>query len=280
MDVARYIEDNQIGGKPGREPTDLVLEPERARRVGRHAQHDLARRQPELAHPEREHERQVLGRARAGVTVRGERDGHARGDERARGRLGRVAEEERRARQQDGGRARAGEGVDARRRRVLEVVCAHSAQARRELGAAAVGELVDVQFGLKAEYVRRAEDALGGLRRHGGVLDEGVAEAREPLGGDRGQHLGDQSIKVDGRRGLVLGRHRVGAQKGRHQVDRMSGVERAHGAEHLQLALEIEPVAGLDLGGRHAVREQPVEARHCKGDQVFEGGGARRAHRG
>ena len=63
-------------------------------------------------------------------------------------------------------------------------------------------------------------------------------------------------------------RHGVGAEEGGADAHRALAGERAGGAEHLQLGVAVEAVAGLDLDGGDALGEQRVEARQGGGERA------------
>ena len=138
-----------------------------------------------------------------------------------------VHQEERRRRQQDGDdrAARAGRGgerIDARRRRRGEMVGGQGADLRRQLRAAARRQLVGMEARLEPEAGGRLEDPACLVRAEDAALAEDVGEARPALRRDARQLLLEQVADVRlraVRAGAELGRHRVGAEPRREDVD-------------------------------------------------------------
>ena len=94
------------------------------------------------------------------------------------------------------------------------------------------------------------------------LLAEHVAEPRPAVGRDARQLLVDDVPDVGlgaVRPGAELGRHGVGAEARRDDVDRALPAERVGDLEEPELGLEVEPVAGLRLDRRDAVAEHLVE---------------------
>ena len=161
----------------------------------------------------------------------------------------RTAEEKRARRQQHAGDIAPCERADAGGARRLEVVDRARAELERERDRAALRELVAVQPQRKACVAARLEIAarLGGVER--AAFEEDVGGRRDLRG--FGQHLREREVEV-GVAVVELRRHRVRAEP-RRRAARVA--DRAQGRE---LGVVVEPVAGLALPRRRAVREHPL----------------------
>ena len=148
------------------------------------------------------------------------------------------------------------------------MVRAHRAKLGGELGAARPFELVGVQLepqaggpggGQHRARLDNAEDP--GLAEH-------VAKPREAVAGHHGDHLRAHQAHVVPATGAVLGRHFVRAEKGGDERRSRIDAQPADHAQLFALRLEVEPVAGFDLDGRRAVRQEHGESCAGHGDEL------------
>ena len=123
------------------------------------------------------------------------------------------------------------------------------------------------------------ENARGFLRREDAGLTEHVAPLGESLGRDRRDHAVDDQRDVVLSPGTVLDRHLVRAEERRDDVDRLRRADPPDGPQQLQLGLEIQSVAALDLAGRRSAREHLVEAQARVLDELILAGLTRGEHR-
>ncbi len=148
------------------------------------------------------------------------------------------------------------------------MVGTHRAELGGELGPARPFELVGVQLEPQAGGPGGGQDRA----RFGNAEDPGLAEhvakPREAVAGHRGDHLRTHQAHVLPAAVAVLGRHFVRAEKGGDERRSRLGAEPADHAELLALRLDVEPVAGLDLDGRRAVRQKHGESRTGHGDEL------------
>ena len=79
--------------------------------------------------------------------------------------------------------------------------------------------------GAEPELGRRLEDRAGLLETEGALLDEDVAALREPLRGDRGQHLFDDLADVVAAVAPALRRDDVGAEEGGHHREGLARLQ-------------------------------------------------------
>src|SRR6185312_14016961 len=167
------VEEDDVGGIAGSEPTDTVRAAEHVRRV------DCARGEcfrgthVHLRAGERAHDRQALAEGAPRVEVGREYDDGTLVDQRARVRH-RAAEEERRDREQHGGDVGPREVARAFLAGRLEVVDAHRTEVDRKRHASAFRELVRVEAQTKAGRAARLEIAprLSSVER--AALDEHI----------------------------------------------------------------------------------------------------------
>ena len=122
--------------------------------------------------------------------------------------------------------AGARERLDAGGRDVLDVVDGRGAERGRELGAADVGELPDVQPDAEACGSRGLADDARLVDRERVRVDVGVDEAREPVARDLGHELARDARDV--RRAVGAGRERV--QREERRDDRRHVLARARRA--------------------------------------------------
>ena len=236
--------------------------------------HAVAQRRPSQ---DFRHRLRVAG---AGVVVRREGRREARVDHAPRGRLGFDAQEERDQRAQHGDHAGFGQRFDAFVADALEVVRAGRAEFRRELCAAAGGQLIDVHANAEPELAPALHQAPRLFQVVDVRLGEDVAVLGEPALGDGGQHLFEQRVDV----GLLvvpeLEREVVRAQEGRHQLDRVRLVRGRDDAQALQLVVVRQAVAGLGLDGRRTESQEAVHARQEAREQELLARLAHAAHAG
>ena len=93
----------------------------------------------------------------------------------------------------------------------------------------------------------------------GDVFGVDVDRDREPLGRNHGQRAFDQRIEV--RTARLACRHRVRPQERRHYGQRDALADRADRAQQFQFVVVGQPVAALDLNGRHAFGRERANAR-------------------
>src|SRR5688500_4057466 len=157
------------------------------------------------------------------------------------------------------------------------------AERRRELGTARGAQLVRMQLDAEPGSPGRLENRSRLLDGVDARLAEDVREARQSLAGDRRQRLGEQEADGVAARawgGSVLEWNLVRAEPRRHEPKREHLAEPSDRAQRLQLVLEGEPVAGLHLDGRRAVRRERAKARQRERDELVLAPLAKVAHGG
>ena len=124
----------------------------------------------------------------------------------------------------------------------------------------------------------RLEHPSSLVRREADALAEGVDRVGQPFRRHRRDHplahQRDIAVRVVGE----FRRQAVRPEEGRADRHRPHLAERPRDPQLLQLALEIEAVAGLDLHRGHALGDQGVEAGQGGCDQLRLAGGACGAH--
>lgn len=175
VDVARGVEEDQVGTGAGGDPADVGT-PQGGGPAGGGRPDRLVRGHPHVAHGQRDTERHRRGERRAGVAVRGERDGGPRVEEAAGVGPG-GAGGELRARKQRGHRVALAERVDVRVGEVGAVVGRRGVELDGELDAGAVRQLVGVDPGVQPLGAARREDGAGLVAVEGALLAEHVDPA-------------------------------------------------------------------------------------------------------
>ena len=284
---ARDAPDDEVGALARLERADLVLEPDRARRVDGHRAERLVGRHPQLEAGD------VIASGRLAV-------GDVPGLKSVPRATGMPRSMNVRAgapwsfirNQVVAGRTVATTGPVIGGRRASASIPASDGVARwsagrcaelgRQLRATRRRELVGVEPERHPEAGRGLEDPPRLVRAEHAVLAEDVAEPGPAVGGDPGQLLVDDRADVGlGAVGPAaeLGRDRVRAEVGRHDLDRPLAAEPVGGLDQPDLGLEVEAVAGLGLDRRDAVAEHLVEPAASVGEQVVDAGGPRRGDR-
>ena len=132
-------------------------------------------------------------------------------------------------------------------------------QRRSHLRAADGVDLVAVALRLQAVPQSGFEDAAGFLGGEHARLAEHVAELAQAVPCGEGDHLLRQQADVARAILPVLRRQCVRAEEGGDQLDRLLPIQLLHRAQHLQLRLGVQAVAGLGLTGRHSQGEHPLQ---------------------
>ena len=154
------------------------------------------------------------------------------------------------------------------------------ADAPGHLRAADGVDLVAVALGSQPETLRRHKDASAFLGREHARLAEHVAELRQMLLSHLGQHLVDDEPDIPlPILGILLGQG-VGRHKGADQLHGLAASQQLHGAEHLQLLLGTEAVAGLALAGGDAQAEHLAQLLFGLVGQLLHGSRPGLLHRG
>eukprot|EP00754_Rhynchopus_humris_P035125 Rhum_TRINITY_DN16697_c0_g2::Rhum_TRINITY_DN16697_c0_g2_i1::g.164082::m.164082 len=247
-----------------------VLPAQRHTAEHRHAHEGLLHRQPLHDAGQRRTPPQVVHGRRAGVEVRGDGHGDAGGAQTLDGRRD-VLKVHLRARQHDGDAAVLFHRRDTCVVQALEMVDGHGAHAGGGLRDAGVRDLLGMRLHEQPALLAGAQDALALLQREGALVRVHVDGVRH-LGHQR-QLLVDHLVHVRRAVLLELLRQRVRAEEGRRHAHHV--LARARRLQHLQLVLRREPVAALDLDGRHAAVEHAAHARARNLRELLEGGGAR-----
>ena len=102
----------------------------------------------------------------------------------------------------------------------------------------------------------RPEHLLRLLDREGDALAEAVDRIGEPCCMRGRQGLLRDEPHIAGAIVAVFRREGMGAEKRRRDLDRQASPEIARHLQHLELGLDIEPVARLDLDRRDALGEE------------------------
>jgi hypothetical protein len=105
---------------------------------------------------------------------------------------------------------------------------------------------------------------------------EHVAPHGQPLGRDRRDHPVDDEPHVFLAPPAIVERNLVRPHERGHEIDGLLGCQPANRPQHLQLRVDIEPVAAFDLGGGRAARQHLRQADPRGRDQIFFGRGPRR----
>ncbi len=174
--------------------------------------------------------------------------------------------------------AAGGHRGDARLVEMLEMVGGEGIVVRGERGAMEVGELLGMELDGQAMGDGGGEDAVGLFGREADALAErvdgiGMADS----GGD--DRLADQ-VDIAIGIALIFGRDGVGGEQGGADVDVACFAEAARGAKHLELVVEGEAIARLDLDRGHTLRDQLIESGQGAGDQLVFARGASRGDGG
>src|ERR671920_1747800 len=141
-----------------------------------------------------------------------------------------------------------------------------------ELGTAAGGQLISVQFGTETGRLRGSKNSrgLGDAERR--VLHKDITAGRELLPGNLGNQPGDEKLHVLGPPVSELGRNHVSAQKGRDQTHWLLRCESAIHPKELELVLLIQSVAALALDRRDSQGEHCDKKSARAGHQLVFGG--------
>ncbi len=131
-----------------------------------------------------------------------------------------------------------------------------------------------MQLHRQAELLRALEQATGFLAAEADAFAERIDRIDQAFGGERGQHLVADQRHVVGAAIGVLRRQRMQAEKTGAHADAELAAESARHAQHAPLAVEIQPVTGLDLQRGHAVGKQRPCTRQRLRQQLFLAGGA------
>jgi len=149
-----------------------------------------------------------------------------------------------------------------------------------EFGAAEIRELLCMKLDGNTERTGLVEDPPYLVHREGDAFAEAVYCIDEALGMrpfKSGQdHLGNV-IPVSP---LVFDGRRMGAEIGGDDPHWANLLKSSGSAQHFQLRLDIEAIAGLDLDGGDTFRDQCVEPRQRGFDQSFDGERVGRLHGG
>ncbi len=191
-----------------------------------------------------------------------------------------LANEIERTRQHDGD----GAGPGHRRHPVLigifEMIGRERAEPRRERGAMQVRQLIGMQANRKAEGLGLCKYLRSLFHREGDALAERIDRVRKAGGGDRRQHLIADRIDIAGLVSCHLGGNGVGAKECGSNRDRALAGKTAGGLQLAALGIEFEAVAGLDLDGGDALRDQGIEPRQRCRHKLVGADLSRRLHRG
>ncbi len=149
---------------------------------------DLVRQHAHLCTRHCADERQVLGRARAGIAIAGQRDAHAALDQSPR-RCVVDAEEERGPRQQRCHCAGSRQRVDPRIADAQQMIGRHRSEPRRQLRPTQRRQLIGVQLEPEPQLARPQQHALRFGEGEDARLAEYIAELRQPTPRNLRQHL-------------------------------------------------------------------------------------------
>ena len=171
-------------------------------------------------------------------------------------------------RQQDGNRACGSHRVHAFLVEVLEMVGGERLVFRSKRRALLVGELLGMELDGEAELLGLDEDALDLRGREADVVAVRVDGVGESLGRSGGQDLLAYTFNIVVAAALELGRHGMGREERGADGQREALAERARDAKDLELVVEVEPVAGLDLERGHALGDEFRGPCKCKRQEI------------
>ena len=117
------------------------------------------------------------------------------------------------------------------------------------------------------------------LDRKGDALAETVDRIDKPGLMSGRQGLLRNELHIAGAVVAIVRRKGMGAKKGRRDLDRQALAEFARHLQHLQLGLDIEPVARLDLDRRDALGQEIFEPPRGRGEKLLLARRARRLDR-
>src|SRR5512146_1107580 len=262
-----HFGDNEVRREARRDLPAVPRQPQCGGRVHGGGEHRFRVAQAELGDGEAHDERQTDRRGAAGVEVRRQRHGHPGLHQAARWRLARLAKKTHGPGEQHRNRVACGQRADARIGDARQMVRRERAELRGQLGAAGTLQLIRMQLEREAGAPRARQDHTGFIHAEHGRLTEHIAAARQVLPGHRGEHLFDGPAHVLGPPLPVFGRDLVRAQERRYEVETFRG-EVADDAELLQLAFQLEAIAGLHLDRRAAVVPQRQQPGACQALEV------------
>ena len=145
-------------------------------------------------------------------------------------------------------------------------------------GSSHLCNLIRVNLWSESVVLALLEHSTGLLQCKGRLFTENVAELRETLFRDATHELvARDQIHIGGAVRAVLRRQGMRSEISGDEIDGLQVVETLNGLEHLDLVLNREAVAALDLERRHTVREHARESRQRQIHQLVE---ARFAYRG
>ena len=159
------------------------------------------------------------------------------------------------------------------------MVGGQAVETRRQRRTAEVAELVGMQLHRQAERARGLEHAPRLRRREADAFAERIHRIDQPF---RMQSRQPADGGVDVAVGIVreLGRQRMrGEIRGPH-FDAEAFAQCARDPQHLAFAVEVQPVAGLDLQRGHAIAQQRRDPRFRLPQQFVLARFAHRAHGG
>ena len=141
-------------------------------------------------------------------------------------------------------------------------------------------QLLCMQLDRQPEFGGSVEDPRHLRHGKGDPLAEAVDGIDQPLGMGCAQARNGDFVKVGVGTVRVFGWHGMGCEPAGDDPHRALDRQTARGAQHLQLVLDAQAIAGLDLDGRGALCQQCIQSRQRRREQRILGGGAGGAHRG
>ena len=169
-------------------------------------------------------------------------------------------------------------GLDAAVRQVFQVVAAQGPVTRCQGRAALVTELLGMQFDGQAQGLRGLEDAFGLGRCEADVFAESVHRVDQACRVLRGQPLAGV-VDVGVGAAAVLGRQRVGRQRGGANGDGQVASDAPRHAQAACFVFGAQAIAGLDFQRGDALGHQHPGALGGTGVEAVVAGGACGRHR-
>ena len=142
---------------------------------------------------------------------------------------------------------------------------------RRKTRAVQVRQLLGMKLDRQPKGAGLGEQGAQLLDRKGDPLAEGIHRIDQPLGMGLPQGRQRDLCDIGGRAALVVGRHGMGGKMGCPDRDWPRLTDPACDAQHLQLVLDGQAIAGFHLDRRGPAGDQLIDPGQGKGQKVVLG---------